>query len=300
MATKSTYHKTDLMGTFFGDKFYTTNQDLRASDIVYVVSSKGSGESLVPFLEGCFRVENSERGRFEVKGDLYGYKATLSVVIRPDKPIVLSAMRDKEGKRKFASRFMNVAKPILSKQEVEDFDLLLEDTSSGLSFAISAEDDLSQDLDEILQSETETKQLILARIGQGKFRKNVTDVWGAEKEVCTLTGIAVPAILTASHIIPWKECTGENASFRLDGANGMLLCAHIDRLFDRYLLSFLQKGNAARIRFSKVLPPDVLRQLGLTDDLELVPNRMSQPNKERFFKCISHHHAKFTAMEADR
>ena len=195
---------------------------------------------------------------------------------------------------------MNVAKPILSQQEIEDFDFLLTGTPSNLSFAISVEDDLSQDLDNLLQSDTETKQLILARIGQGKFRKNVTEVWGAKKEVCTLTGIAVPAILTASHIIPWKECTGENASLRLDGANGILLCSHIDRLFDRYLLSFLQKGGAARIRFSKVLPADILKQLGLTDDLELVPNRMSQSNKERFFKCISQHHAKFTAMECDR
>jgi len=50
MAIKSTYHKTEKMGAFSGEKFYTTNQDLKRLDTVYVISSKGKGPSLIPYL----------------------------------------------------------------------------------------------------------------------------------------------------------------------------------------------------------------------------------------------------------
>jgi len=111
---------------------------------------------------------------------------------------------------------------------------------------------------------------------------------------------ALPAILTASHIVPWRDCVGEKAGLRLNGANGILLCSNIDRLFDRYLLSFSQTGGAARIRFSKILPSDLLVQLGLTSDLELIPNGMVQADKELFFECLSKHHATFLEKESER
>lgn len=48
-------------------------------------------------------------------------------------------------------------------------------------------------------------------------------------------------MLVASHVRPWRRC--ETAGERLDGANGILLCAHVDRLFDRYLISFNDDGQ---------------------------------------------------------
>jgi len=300
MATKSTYHKTEKMGPFSGERFYTTNQDLKVSDIVYVISSKGTGEALKAFLEGQFRVENSVQGKFEIEGRVYEYESTLSDVVRPDSPISLSALRARKGKREFASRYLNVAKPNLEEEEIQEFNRLLSGIPSNLSRAATIEGSLSGDIQSILQADTEALATILARLGQGKFRKNVTKVWGAEKEMCALTGIALPAILTASHIVPWRDCVGEKAGLRLNGANGILLCSNIDRLFDRYLLSFSQTGGAARIRFSKILPSDLLVQLGLTSDLELVPNGMVQADKELFFECLSKHHATFLEKESER
>jgi len=300
MATKSIYHRQNLMGTFTGEKFYTKNQDLKKSDVVYVISSKRQKGSLVPFLEGCFRITNSVKKQFKFESKIYEYEATLSALVRPDEPIDLSAMQAEKGKFQFSSHFMNVVKPNLEQKEIDAFDRILSGVSSNVSSAISVAEHLYKDLDDLLQSDTETLQLVLARIGQGKFRKNVAEVWGGKKEVCALTGIALPAILTASHVIPWRECTGDKAFLRLDGANGILLCSHIDRLFDRHLLSFIKKGNDARIVFSKVLSVNALKQLGITDDLELVPNMMSASNKERFFKCMEQHYEKFTVMEAER
>jgi len=51
---------------------------------------------------------------------------------------------------------------------------------------------------------------------------------------CALTGLNVPPLLNASHIIPWKDSEGKRA----DPRNGLCLNALHDRAFDRGLLSF--------------------------------------------------------------
>jgi hypothetical protein len=73
----------------------------------------------------------------------------------------------------------------------------------------------------------------MSRIGQGKFRKNTIATWGGE-ERCAVTGIAIREVLTASHIIPWSKDVVQ----RKRGCNGILLTAHLDRLFDRHLIGF--------------------------------------------------------------
>lgn len=98
-------------------------------------------------------------------------------------------------------------------------------------------------------SPTVRLQLSNARIGQGAFRKRVL----AMEPACRITGIAMPSLLRASHIKPWREST--NAE-RLDGANGLMLAPHIDLLFDRHLISFTDNG---RLIVSKKLDAAVLR-----------------------------------------
>lgn len=83
---------------------------------------------------------------------------------------------------------------------------------------------------------TTKAQLIEARVGQGRFRKDVL----AREPACRLTGITHPGCLVASHIKPWAVCDdGE----RLDGANGLMLAPHIDHLFDTGLISFEDNGQ---------------------------------------------------------
>lgn len=114
-------------------------------------------------------------------------------------------------------------------------------------------DDVLNDLEAIEKdpatSPTVRLQLSNARIGQGAFRKRVL----AMEPACRVTGIAMPSLLRASHIKPWREST--NAE-RLDGANGLMLAPHIDLLFDRHLISFTDEG---RLIVSKKLDAAVLR-----------------------------------------
>jgi hypothetical protein len=243
MAIRSIYHKTDEFGSFSGDSFHANKEFLKESDEIYVISSKqyAGQKNVTPYLEGHFKVEkqvppSKDNGGKHLLNDVeFNYKWTLSPIVKPNEPVNISFLQKEWDK--FSGRFLNQTKPNLTNYEIERFKEIL---SNHATFFLSQpiEDTLLQDLYEITQSDTERSQQILARIGQGKFRQNVVSVWGLEREMCVLTGIALPTILTASHIVPWSECNGENAANRWDGANGILLCAHIDRLFDQHYLSF--------------------------------------------------------------
>ncbi|MGY0194573.1 HNH endonuclease [Leptothrix sp. BB-4] len=84
---------------------------------------------------------------------------------------------------------------------------------------------------------TERAALILARIGQGRYRADLLDIWDGR---CALTGCAVPAALIASHAKAWRDCSHAE---RLDPHNGLLLAASVDRLFDAGLIGFDDRGR---------------------------------------------------------
>lgn len=87
--------------------------------------------------------------------------------------------------------------------------------------------------------ETEVERIVRQRIGQDVFRAALMDYWGGR---CPLTGIDDPALLRASHIIPWAECTSD--AERLDVHNGLLLSSLWDAAFDNGLISFDAEGVA--------------------------------------------------------
>jgi HNH endonuclease len=84
-----------------------------------------------------------------------------------------------------------------------------------------------------LSRTTEAERLVVQRIGQDIFRARLMDYWQGR---CPLTGIADPALLRASHIVPWAEC--ESDAERLDVHNGLLLSALWDAAFDAGLVGF--------------------------------------------------------------
>jgi len=85
-------------------------------------------------------------------------------------------------------------------------------------------------------SDTTREMLIKARLGQGRFKKNVFEL---EKR-CRVTQVSNTEFLIASHIKPWRASTNEE---RLDGANGLMLTPSVDRLFDRGYISFQDDGS---------------------------------------------------------
>lgn len=106
---------------------------------------------------------------------------------------------------------------------------------------------------------TEREALIQARIGQGPFRIALLKYWGA----CAVSGVSEPAVLRASHVKPWRDAS--NAE-RLDPANGMLLAAHLDALFDVGLITFDDDG---KIQISSLLATEDMSQLGVLPTLRL-------------------------------
>lgn len=103
---------------------------------------------------------------------------------------------------------------------------------------------------------TEREQVVLARVGQGRFKANVHQI---EKR-CRLTGVTRLEHLRASHILPWRDCP-TNAS-RLDGENGLLLTPTVDHLFDRGFISFENDGC---LLISPVAHTESLRKMGVPD-----------------------------------
>lgn len=85
-------------------------------------------------------------------------------------------------------------------------------------------------------SDTEKKQVILARRGQGIFRNQLIEKY----RVCIVTGIEDKRLLAASHIKPWRNSTD---SERLSIYNGLLLSSLYDKLFDVGLITFTKNGN---------------------------------------------------------
>ena len=75
------------------------------------------------------------------------------------------------------------------------------------------------------------------RVGQDYFRDEVIRLCNG---ACVVTKITDVSLLIASHIKPWRESTDEE---RLDGNNGLLLSPHIDKLFDRHLITFSDDGR---------------------------------------------------------
>ena len=65
---------------------------------------------------------------------------------------------------------------------------------------------------------TEAEAIVRRRSGQDVFRRALMRYWNGQ---CPLTGITEPAMLRASHIVPWAECASD--AEWLDVHNGLLL-----------------------------------------------------------------------------
>lgn len=78
---------------------------------------------------------------------------------------------------------------------------------------------------------TTQRRTIQARRGQDFFRSAVLHSY---QDCCAVTGLPVPDLLRASHILPWSS----HEARRLDPSNGICLNALHDAAFDRFLITF--------------------------------------------------------------
>lgn len=128
----------------------------------------------------------------------------------------------------------------------------------------------------------ERLQSIKARIGQGTFREVILAIY---RNRCSLTGIDLPEVNRASHIIGWAE----RAETRMDPRNGICLSATYDAAFDRKLITFdddfrLVLGKSIRDR----VPTETLKHHFLNKEGQ----RLEMPARLHPLKEYLEHHRK--------
>lgn len=92
-------------------------------------------------------------------------------------------------------------------------------------------------------SGAEREAVVKLRVNQGFFRKRILSAYNFQ---CCVTGLTVPELLVASHIVPWAE----DPKNRLNPRNGLCLNALHDRAFDR---GMMWVDDSFTVRFSSKL-----------------------------------------------
>jgi putative restriction endonuclease len=89
------------------------------------------------------------------------------------------------------------------------------------------------DLDSLPSAGKEREAIIKARVNQTFFRSAIL---ASYENKCCITGIAIPELLVASHIVPWSK----DEKNRLNPHNGLCLNLLHDKAFDRGLITITE------------------------------------------------------------
>ncbi len=113
-----------------------------------------------------------------------------------------------------------------------------------------------------------------ARVGQGFFRAAVMSAYAGE---CCITGLSVPALLVASHIVPWSV----DERNRVNPRNGLLLSALHDKAFDTGLLT-IDDELLVRVSSENEVSDDKFfaESIGIYDGKPIRPPEKFEPEKE--------------------
>lgn len=170
----------------------------------------------------------------------------------------------------------------LYEQEVKAADIIVAQESNPrtISKKLITHFDLTKEGEDVVAV---TKR----RKGQDYFRRMILTNYGSR---CALTGIDIPQLLIASHIIPWED--KKHKQDRLNPCNGICLSALYDKAFDEGLISFspsdytvcfssILREKETKEYYDKHFGPIVGKQL--TMPTEYLPNREFL---EYHYECI--------------
>lgn len=116
---------------------------------------------------------------------------------------------------------------------------------------------------------TDVARTVNVRRVQGLFRATVLASYDF---TCAISGISIPDVLVASHIIPWSR----EESRRLDPRNGIALSALHDRAFDRGLISLGDILEVVVSRRLRVANPSEIHRTAL---IGIEGQRMRLPSR---------------------
>lgn len=138
------------------------------------------------------------------------------------------------------------------------------------------------------QRRTETTAERRVRLGQDYFRRVVLANFDGR---CAITGIRHPALLNASHIVPWAS----DEAHRLDVANGIALNRLHDAAFDKYLVTFDEEHRLVvgrRVR-------DAFGHEEAARFFVCAGRRLDEPVRHALSESLlAQHRAKFTRLNA--
>jgi putative restriction endonuclease len=134
--------------------------------------------------------------------------------------------KGKSGSGKMDALIWNEYTNKWDKLAYDSFQLLAKYANNNVEFFINE--------DEIFKLGIEKNRNVKVRINQADFRQRVL---ASYNEKCCITGLDIPELLVASHIIPWAK----NAEERLNPKNGLCLNSIHDKAFDRGLITITKE-----------------------------------------------------------
>jgi len=109
------------------------------------------------------------------------------------------------------------------------------ETQQAVSQLASSNELVELDADDAADYEGTNKTITsTARVGQAFFRRAVLSAYQYR---CCITGMAIPQLLVASHIVPWRA----DAENRLNPRNGLCLSMLHDKAFDVGIICVTEK-----------------------------------------------------------
>ena len=122
----------------------------------------------------------------------------------------------------------SLKKYVLYEQKIKAADIIVAQESNPriISKKLITHFDLTKEGEDVVSV---TKR----RKGQDYFRRMILTNYNSR---CALTGIDIPQLLIASHIIPWED--KKHMQDRLNPCNGICLSALYDKAFDQGLITF--------------------------------------------------------------
>ncbi|ESZ70320.1 hypothetical protein X727_12455 [Mesorhizobium sp. L103C119B0] len=125
-----------------------------------------------------------------------------------------------------------------------------------LTFVAPVDQIVADALERTVPDETTREALVKARVGQGRWRRDLLRHWSGK---CAVTGLEVEGLLRASHIKPWRDSDNRE---RLDVFNGFMFAPAYDAVFDLGLITFENDGS---IVLSDRLPANQLVAAGISE-----------------------------------
>lgn len=136
----------------------------------------------------------------------------------------------------FCSAALRSYEEFLIEKNIEQKMFSVFDSYDGTESKLSNKLDMTPSYPKYLLEGLDDKQgkdvirSVRVRTNQNVFRKMIMSIYN---QSCCITGLNIPEINRASHIIPWAE----DETKRLDPSNGLCLSATYDAAFDRNLIS---------------------------------------------------------------